>query len=148
MPLGAMIARDEVSTWSRGTHGSTFGGNPVACAAALATIALLEEGLVKNAAVVGGFLKDKLTALRPRHSEISDVRGLGLMIGVEFERSDGSHAPDAKLRDRVMQKCFEKGLLLLSCGESTLRFCPPLIVTEGQAATAAQLFDAAVAEAR
>ena len=148
MPLGAMIARDEVSTWSRGTHGSTFGGNPVACAAALATISLLEEGLVKNAAVVGGFLKDKLTALRPRHSEISDVRGLGLMIGVEFERSDGSHAPDAKLRDRVMQKCFEKGLLLLSCGESTLRFCPPLIVTEGQAATAAQLFDAAVAEAR
>jgi 4-aminobutyrate aminotransferase len=148
MPLGAMIARDEVSTWARGTHGSTFGGNPVACAAALATISLLEEGLVKNAAVVGGFLKDKLTALRPRHSEISDVRGLGLMIGVEFERSDGSHAPDAKLRDRVMQKCFEKGLLLLSCGESTLRFCPPLIVTEGQAATAAQLFDAAVAEAR
>ena len=148
MPLGAMIARDEVSTWARGTHGSTFGGNPVACAAALATNALLEEGLVKNAAVVGGFLKDKLTALRPRHSEISDVRGLGLMIGVEFERSDGSHAPDAKLRDRVMQKCFEKGLLLLSCGESTLRFCPPLIVTEGQAATAAQLFDAAVAEAR
>ena len=148
MPLGAMIARDEVSTWARGTHGSTFGGNPVACAAALATIALLEEGLVKNAAVVGGFLKDKLTALRPRHSEISDVRGLGLMIGVEFERSDGSHAPDAKLRDRVMQKCFEKGLLLLSCGESTLRFCPPLIVTEGQAATAVQLFEAAVAEAR
>ena len=148
MPLGAMIARDEVSTWARGTHGSTFGGNPVACAAALATISLLEEGLVKNAAVVGGFLKDKLTALRPRHSEISDVRGLGLMIGVEFERSDGSHGPDAKLRDRVMQKCFEKGLLLLSCGESTLRFCPPLIVTEGQAATAAQLFDAAVAEAR
>jgi 4-aminobutyrate aminotransferase len=148
MPLGAMIARDEVSTWARGTHGSTFGGNPVACAAALATISLLEEGLVKNAAVVGGFLKDKLTALRPRHSEISDVRGLGLMIGVEFERSDGSHAPDAKLRDRVMQKCFEKGLLLLSCGESTLRFCPPLIVTEGQAATAVQLFEAAVAEAR
>ena len=148
MPLGAMIARDEVSTWARGTHGSTFGGNPVACAAALATISLLEEGLVKNAAVVGGFLKDKLTALRPRHSEISDVRGLGLMIGVEFERSDGSHAPDAKLRDRVMQKCFEKGLLLLSCGESTLRFCPPLIVTEGQAATAVQLFETAVAEAR
>ena len=148
MPLGAMIARDEVSTWARGTHGSTFGGNPVACAAALATISLLEEGLVKNAAVVGGFLKDKLTALRSRYSEISDVRGLGLMIGVEFEHSDASHAPDGKLRDRVMQKCFEKGLLLLSCGESTLRFCPPLIVTEGQAATAVQLFEAAVAEAR
>ena len=148
MPLGAMIARDEISTWTRSTHGSTFGGNPVACAAALATIQLLEEGLVKNAAVVGGFLKEKLMELRPRFAEISEVRGLGLMIGVEFERNDGSHAPDAKLRDRVMQKCFEKGLLLLSCGESTLRFCPPLIVAEEEVATAIRLFEAAIAEAR
>jgi 4-aminobutyrate aminotransferase len=119
----------------------------VACAAALATIQLLEEGLVKNAATVGGFLKNRLMALQSRRREISDVRGLGLMIGVEFERNDGSHAPDAKLRDRVMQKCFEKGLLLLSCGESTLRFCPPLIVTEKEAATAVELFEAAIAEA-
>ena len=148
MPLGAMIARDEISTWTRSTHGSTFGGNPVACAAALATIQLLEEGLVKNAAVVGGFLKEKLMELRPRFAEISEVRGLGLMIGVEFERNDGSHAPDGKLRDRVMQKCFEKGLLLLSCGESTLRFCPPLIVAEKEVATAIGLFEAAIAEAR
>jgi 4-aminobutyrate aminotransferase len=148
MPLGAMIARDEISTWTRSTHGSTFGGNPVACAAALATIELLEEGLVTNAAVVGGFLKEKLMELRKHCAEIGDVRGLGLMIGVEFERSDGSHAPDAKLRDRVMQKCFEKGLLLLSCGESTLRFCPPLIVTKEEAAAAVQLFEAAIAEAR
>ena len=81
-------------------------------------------------------------------AEISEVRGLGLMIGVEFERNDGSHAPDAKLRDRVMQKCFEKGLLLLSCGESTLRFCPPLIVAEEEVATAMRLFEAAIAEAR
>jgi 4-aminobutyrate aminotransferase len=148
MPLGAMIARDEISTWTRSTHGSTFGGNPVACAAALATIQLLEEGLVKNAAVVGGFLKESLMALRSRFAEISEVRGLGLMVGVEFERNDGSHAPDAKLRDRVMQKCFEKGLLLLSCGESTLRFCPPLIVAEKEVATAIGLFEAAIAEAR
>jgi 4-aminobutyrate aminotransferase len=148
MPLGAMIARDEISTWTRSTHGSTFGGNPVACAAALATIQLLEEGLVKNAAVVGGFLKQKLMELRPRFAEISEVRGLGLMIGVEFERNDGSHAPDGKLRDRVMRKCFEKGLLLLSCGESTLRFCPPLIVAEEEAATAIGLFEAAIAETR
>jgi 4-aminobutyrate aminotransferase len=147
MPLGAMIARDEISTWARGTHGSTFGGNPVACAAALATIQLLEEGLVKNAATVGEFLKNELMALQSRRREISDVRGLGLMIGVEFERNDGSHAPDAKLRDRVMQKCFEKGLLLLSCGESTLRFCPPLIVTEKEAGVAVKLFEAAIAEA-
>jgi 4-aminobutyrate aminotransferase len=148
MPLGAMIARDEISTWTRSTHGSTFGGNPVACAAALATIELLEEGLIKNAAFVGEILKTKLMAMQSRYSEISDVRGLGLMIGVEFERNDGSHVPDAKLRDRVMQKCFEKGLLLLSCGESTLRFCPPLIVAEEEVTTAIRLFEAAIAEAR
>jgi 4-aminobutyrate aminotransferase len=148
MPLGAMIARDEISTWTRGTHGSTFGGNPVACAAALATIELLEQGLVKNAAVIGGLLKHNLMAVKTRCAEISDVRGLGLMIGVDFERSDGSHSPDGNLRDRVMHKCFEKGLLLLSCGESTLRFCPPLIVTEAEVETALQLFEAAIIEAR
>jgi len=144
MPLGAMIAREEISTWTPGTHGSTYGGNPVACAAALATIELLEEGLVANSAKVGAVLKDQLTELKPRHSVIGDVRGLGLMIGVDFEKNDGSCAPDGKLRDRVMQRCFEKGLLLLSCGESTLRFCPPLVVTEKDVATAVEIFEAAV----
>jgi 4-aminobutyrate aminotransferase len=146
MPLGAMIARAEISTWPRSAHGSTFGGNPVACAAALATIQLLEEGLIKNAAEVGKYLKDKLTGLRSRHRAIDDVRGLGLMIGVEFERAGGSYGADGKLHDRVMQRCFEKGLLLLSCGESTLRFCPPLIVDKEQADTAVGIFDAAIAE--
>src|SRR5580765_6621553 len=147
MPLGAMIARAEISTWTAGTHGSTFGGNPVACAAALATIALLEEGLVENSAAVGAFLKEKLTDLKKRHAAIGDVRGLGLMIGVDFERQDGSHAPDGKLRDRIMHACFEKGLLLLSCGQSTMRFCPPLIVTTEETQTAVEIFDAAVASA-
>jgi len=144
MPLGAMIARADISTWSRSTHGSTFGGNPVACAAALATLDLLEEGLVENAAKVGAVLKERLIALKDRHKVISDVRGLGLMIGVDFEKIDGSRAPDGQFRDRVMQKCFEKGLLLLSCGESTLRFCPPLIVTTEETKTAVDIFDAAV----
>jgi len=147
MPLGAMIARAEVSTWTRSTHGSTFGGNPVACAAALATIQLLEQGLVENAAQMGALLKEKLTALKARRAAIAEVRGLGLMIGVDFARADGSRAPDAKLRDRVMQLCFEKGLLLLSCGQSTLRFCPPLIVNAEEVQTAVEIFDAAVAEA-
>jgi len=147
MPLGAMIARDEVSTWKDGTHGSTYGGNPVACAAALATIELLEGGLVANSAKVGAVLKDRLTQLKQRHAVIGDVRGLGLMIGVDFERSDGSHAPDGKFRDDVMQRCFESGLLLLSCGQSTLRFCPPLIVTEEEVATAVTIFDAAMGAA-
>jgi 4-aminobutyrate aminotransferase len=146
MPLGAMIAREEISTWTRGTHGSTFGGNPVACAAALATIALIEDGLVENAAEVGGYLIDKLNRLKASHSSIGDVRGLGLMIGVEFARPDDSLAPDAKTRDQVMQKCFEKGLLLLSCGESTLRFCPPLIVTREEVDVAIEIFAAAIKE--
>src|SRR2546430_17464725 len=80
MPLGAMIARDEISTWTRSTHGSTFGGNPVACPAALATIELLEDGLIKNAAFVGAILKTKLMAMQSRYSEISEVPGFGLMI--------------------------------------------------------------------
>jgi 4-aminobutyrate aminotransferase len=144
MPLGAMIARAEISSWTRSSHGSTFGGNPVACAAALATIALLEEGLVENAATVGTLLKDRLAALRGRHGAIGDVRGLGLMIGVEFVSPGAGHAPDARLRDRVMQQCFEKGLLLLSCGESTLRFCPPLIVSAEEVEAATAIFDAAL----
>jgi 4-aminobutyrate aminotransferase len=146
MPLGAMIARSEISTWTPGTHGSTFGGNPVACAAALATIAVIEEGLLHNATEVGPYLMDKLNQLKTKHAVIGDVRGLGLMIGVEFVQADGSGTPDAALRDQVMKNCFEKGLLLLGCGESTLRFCPPLIVTKEESATAAEIFDAAISE--
>ncbi|HUF42300.1 MAG TPA: acetyl ornithine aminotransferase family protein [Verrucomicrobiae bacterium] len=146
MPLGAMIARAEISTWTRSTHGSTFGGNPVACAAALATIQLIEEGLIDNAAEVGAYLKEKLGALKNRHAAIGDVRGMGLMIGVDFERRDASRAPDGAFRDQVMQRCFEKGLLLLGCGESTLRFCPPLIVDKEEVDTAVAIFDSAIAE--
>jgi 4-aminobutyrate aminotransferase len=146
MPLGAMIARSEISAWTRSTHGSTFGGNPVACAAALATIALIEEGLMANAAEVGGYLKEKLMSLKGSHPTLSDIRGLGLMIGVEFASADNTGAPDAKLRDQVMQKCFERGLLLLSCGESTLRFCPPLIVSRGEVDTAVDLFQSVLTE--
>ena len=146
MPLGAMIARAEISTWPPSSHGSTFGGNPVACAAALATIELIEEGLVENAAKMGALLKERLTALRMRHNTIADVRGLGLMVGVEFCRPDDANTPDRQLRERVMQKCFEKGVLLLGCGESTLRFCPPLIVTAEEVETAVRLFDEAIPE--
>ena len=144
MPLGAMIARDEISTWTRGTHGSTFGGNPVACAAALATIQVIEDGLVENAEQVGGYLREKLTELQSAHSVIKEVRGLGLMIGVEFAKPDAKRTPDPKLRDQVMQTCFEQGLLLLNCGESTLRFCPPLIVNREQVEAAVAIFDAAI----
>jgi 4-aminobutyrate aminotransferase len=113
----------------------------------LATLDLLEEGLVENAAKMGALLKERLTALRSRHKTMADVRGLGLMVGVEFCRPDDGHAPDRQLRERVMQKCFEKGLLLLGCGESTLRFCPPLIVSAEEVETAVRLFDEAIPEA-
>jgi 4-aminobutyrate aminotransferase len=140
MPLGAMIAREEISVWTRGAHGSTFGGNPVACAAALATIETIEQGLVENAAAQGSYLKERLLELKAIQPAMNDVRGLGLMVGVEFQLPDGSCAPDVKLRDQVMQRCFESGLLLLSCGESTLRFCPPLIVTRAEVDVAVKIF--------
>jgi len=146
MPLGAMIARTEISTWTPGTHGSTFGGNPVSCAAALASIAVIESGLLQNATEVGAYLMEKLNQLKNKHAVIGDVRGLGLMIGVEFVRADGSGTPDAALRDKIMKNCFERGLLLLGCGESTLRFCPPLIVSQEESATAAEIFDSAISE--
>jgi 4-aminobutyrate aminotransferase len=144
MPLGAMIAREEISTWTRSTHGSTFGGSLVACAAALATIDLIEDGLIKNAGEVGNYLKESLTKLRSLHPRMSDVRGLGLMIGVEFAQDDGKR--DAKFRDQVMAKSFDHGLLLLSCGQSTIRFCPPLIVKRDEVDTAIGIFDAVLTE--
>ena len=144
MPLGAMIAREEISTWTPGTHGSTFGGNPVACAAALATIGLIEDGLIKNAREIGSYLKENLAKLRSAHPRISDVRGLGLMIGVAFAHDGGK--PDAKFRDQVMSQCFEKGLLLLSCGDSTIRFCPALIVKRAEVDIAVGIFDAVLTE--
>jgi 4-aminobutyrate aminotransferase len=143
MPLGAMIAREEISTWTRSSHGSTFGGNPVACAAALATLNLIKDGLVQNAGEVGGYLKESLSKLRDLHPRISDVRGLGLMIGVEFAKEG---KPDAVFRDRVMVENFEKGLLLLSCGQSTIRFCPPLIVKHEEVDTAVAIFDGVLHE--
>ncbi len=140
LPLGAMIARGEISAWKRGNHGSTFGGNPVACAAALATIELIENGLMKNAAETGSYLKEKLAALQPRHSVVRDVRGLGLMVGVELA--------SAEIRNRVERGAFEKGLLLLGCGESTIRFCPPLIVTKAEVDTAVEIFASVLETAR
>jgi len=146
LPLGAMIARSDISTWTPGTHGSTFGGNPVACAAALVTIELIENGLVRNAAEVGDYLKGKLDKLKATYPAISDVRGLGLMIGVELAKSNSARTPDPQLRDRVMRRAFENGLLLLGCGESTIRFCPPLIVNKSEADVAVEILAATLKE--
>jgi 4-aminobutyrate aminotransferase len=143
LPLGAMIARADLSTWPPGSHGTTFGGNPVACAAALATIELLERGLIENAAAVGAHLKERLAGLASKHAAIRDVRGLGLMIGVELQAANGD---SGALRDRAIARAFENGLLLLGCGRSAVRFSPPLIVERSHADTAVELFDRTLAE--
>ncbi len=147
MPLSAMIARQEVMTWPPGAHGSTYGGNPVACAAAHATLdVVLEEGLMQNATRVGGLLLERLRELAAESRLIGDVRGLGLMIGVELVKDRQSREPAREEAEAVVQGCFRRGLLLLTCGSSSVRFSPPLILTPAQAETAFQIFADALAE--
>jgi 4-aminobutyrate aminotransferase len=138
MPLGAMIARAELMTWQAGHHGSTFGGNPVSCAAALETIRLLEEGLIDNAAQRGKQAMDGLRTGLAEHGElVREVRGKGLMIGVEFDTDATAEA--------VQWACFQRGLLVLEAGESVVRMSPPLIVTADEVDMAVRLFSEAVA---
>ena len=142
MPLGATVARAELMSWPPGAHASTFGGNPVAVAAALTTIELLERELIDNAARMGAHLMARLRDLPQRCPIVGDVRGLGLMIGIELVRDQQTkdRAPD--LRDRVVQMCFERGLLLLGCGPNTIRLCPPLVITKDQADFAVDTIEA------
>jgi 4-aminobutyrate aminotransferase len=132
MPLGATVARADLMTWPPGAHASTFGGNPVSCAAALATIALLEEGLMENAARMGAHIMGRLREWPARLPVVGDVRGLGLMIGIELVHDQKTKEKAPQLRDRVVNLAFERGLLVLGAGDSTIRLCPPLVVTRGQ----------------
>ena len=132
MPLGATVARADLMTWPPGAHASTFGGNPVCCAAALATIALLEEGLVENAARMGLHLMDRMRDWPARFPHVGDVRGLGLMMGIELVRDQQTKEKAPELRERVLRQAFERGLLLLGAGDNTIRLCPPLVVTRDQ----------------
>lgn len=141
MPLGAIIARADLMDWGPGSHASTFGGNPVSCVAALETIKLLEEELIESARVVGEHLKRRLGELMAKHKLIGDVRGLGLMVGVELVRDRGTKEPASTERDEIVQACFRRGLLLLGCGVSTLRFCPPLVVSKEQCDVAVGILD-------
>jgi 4-aminobutyrate aminotransferase len=143
MPLAAIIADDELLRFDSGGHGSTYGGNAVSCAAALATLDLLEEGLVDNAARVGKHLLEKLQALESKHDAVGDVRGLGLMIAVDLVEDKKSRKPAKALVDPVLEAAFEHGLILLGCGESSIRFAPPLIVTKEEADVAVRLLDEA-----
>ncbi|MDP9115241.1 MAG: acetyl ornithine aminotransferase family protein [Acidobacteriota bacterium] len=133
MPLSATIARAEIMDWPPGSHASTFGGNPVSVAASLATIELLEQGLVDNAAAVGAHMKARLSEFPRRFPNVGDVRGLGLMIGVELVKDQATKERAPALRDRVVQMCFERGLLVLGAGPNTIRISPPLILTREQA---------------
>ncbi len=145
MPLGAIIAPEPIMNWPPGSHASTFGGNPIACAAALETIALLEEELMENAQRVGRHFMDALRVLAKSDRRLGDVRGKGLMIGCEVVDPQGK--PDAKLREQIVQQAFHQGLLLLGCGPNTIRFCPPLIVTMQQCDVAASILKRVLAAA-
>jgi 4-aminobutyrate aminotransferase len=131
--------------WKPGAHASTFGGNPVCIAAALKTIELLEGGLVQNSAEVGAYLKAGLQKLQEKHDCIGDVRGMGLMIGVEFVTDKATLKPDAELRDRIEVACFERGLIILGAGTNTIRWSPPLILTKEDVDVALEIFDEAIA---
>jgi 4-aminobutyrate aminotransferase len=133
LPLSAMVARAEVMNWGPGAHASTFGGNPVAVAAALVTIELLERQLVANAARVGGHIMDRLRSWPGKFKNVGDVRGLGLMIGIEMVRDQATKERAPELRDRLVAMAFERGLLVLGAGRNVLRLCPPLIITRDQA---------------
>jgi len=147
MPLGAMVAKKRLMTWPPGAHGNTFGGNPVSCAAALATIRLVEGGYVQNAARMGERFADRLRHLQAVHPSMGDVRVLGLMIGIELIKDKETKEPAAEMRDSVVQKCFERGLLSLGCGMSTVRFMPALNITADLVDEGLKIFEEALTEA-
>ncbi|CAN5377417.1 acetyl ornithine aminotransferase family protein [soil metagenome] len=146
MPIGVCTAKADIMDWHKGAHASTFGGNPVAIAAALKTIEMLEGGLVENSRIVGAYLQDGLNKLKDKYDRIGDVRGMGLMLGVEFVTDQTSLAPDPELRDRIELACFNRGLIILGCGTSTIRWSPPLILAKEHVDVALEIFDAAIAE--
>ena len=145
MPLGLCIARAEVMDWPPGAHASTFGGNPVSCAAAEATLSLVEGGLMENARRQGERLMAGLSRLAERHPLIGDVRGLGLMIGFELVTDRSTRLRATQETTRLVQACFERGLLVLACGENAVRLCPPLVIDDAQSDAALGILDEAFA---
>lgn len=144
LPIGACVARADLMDWKPGAHASTFGGNPVAIAAALKTIELLERELIQNSAETGAYLQDGLRRLMKKHDCIGDVRGMGMMIGVEFVEDKASMKAAPELRDRVERGCYERGLIILGAGFNTIRWSPPLILTRENADVAIEIFDEAI----
>ncbi|MFV0389305.1 MAG: acetyl ornithine aminotransferase family protein [Pyrinomonadaceae bacterium] len=145
LPIGATVAKADIMSWHKGAHASTFGGNPVCIASALKTIDLLQGGLIENASTVGAYLMEGLKKLQEKYTCIGDVRGQGMMIGVEFVEDRESYKPAVTLRNKVEMECFNRGLIILGCGTSTIRWSPPLVLTKQNVDVALEIFDEAIA---
>ena len=145
MPLSVCMAKAHIMDWQPGSHASTFGGNPIALAAALATIDIIERQAMQNAASVGTATLNRLGTWIGKHNMVGDVRGRGLMIGVEIVKDPESRTPAPDLRNRIVDLAFNRGLLLLGCGETTVRLCPPLIVKQQEAAVALDILEECIA---
>jgi 4-aminobutyrate aminotransferase len=146
MPLGVCMTRAEIMNWAPGSHASTFGGNPVSIAAALATMDILERQAIPNAAAVGEFMLERLRGWKHSHPLVGDVRGRGLMIGIELVKDKRTREPAAELRNRVETLAFERGLIVLGCGETSLRLSPPLIVSKEEATVALDILEEALTQ--
>ena len=148
MPIGGIIARESLMTWGRGSHGSTFGGNPVAAASALATLEVIErENLLARATETGEYIMDALVEMQGRHPSLGDIRGRGLMIGMEFVKDSGTKEAAVALRNHIVQTAFESGLLLIPCGTTSIRITPPLNIDRALVDEGLALFEQALGEA-
>jgi 4-aminobutyrate aminotransferase len=146
MPLGICMTRAEIMDWAPGSHASTFGGNPVSIASALATMDILDREAIANAATVGEFMLERIRGWKQSHALVGDVRGRGLMIGIELVKDKVTREPAVELRNRVETLAFERGLMVLGCGETSLRLCPPLIVNKEEATVALDILEDALSQ--
>lgn len=147
VPMGAMAARKSVGAkWKPGAHGNTYGGNPIACVSALKTLELIEKDYMKNAAEMGAYVLDAVAEMQARHPSIGHTRGIGLMIGIEFVKDRRTKEPAKEMRDRIVHRCFERGLLTLGCGRSTVRFMPALMIQKELVEEGLQIFESVVTE--
>jgi 4-aminobutyrate aminotransferase len=143
MPIGALVANDSIMNWPPGAHGSTYGGNPIACAAAIKTIELVRDKYMANADQMGKHVRETLHGIAKRHKTIGDIRGLGLMIGATVY--DSNHSPCQKLRNDITVEAFRRGLILLGCGDTSVRFAPPLSITQDEINRGMEIFEQSVA---
>ena len=146
LPLGAIIADADLMDWPPCSHSTTFGGNPVACAAAIETIRLLEDGMIANAKTMGDYFRDRLLAMQEVHPSMGDVRGLGLLLAVEFVLDRKTKEPAVDMANEIMDQCFRRGLMLLTCGKSGIRLVPPLVVDKTTADQGLDIFEAVVGD--